>query len=691
MKTLSIPESTPSTSLTRCIPSFLSFNSASTTIQYLSLKSSRIKNISFLSSLPNIYYLDLSHNPIQSFIPFEHINTFGYLSLTAPEGYLERQILSIRKLCVCILDLPIKDEVTKHKFMLNNPNVCVFNNEFIHFGMKIDLYIKYKRGYTYNNNHEVISNEQEINTIHDIDNKHKWKNKSHLFKDKYNIGSNNIVNEIDNERMLLHYHDKIKVKSTINNANSKIKEIISFINEYNSKMIHTYIQYLHINKHLPCYNGNIERIIPIEKEMCLFMWNIYMHINSINPTTYKEEFNMKLFIMKNAYNQMIIITFILLYIIGLLSKELTKCFMCLFIEEIYTKEYKTTLKSMKVKYIEKQVSFLLETNLLYIICFCCLLYDKFIQFDDYNTHNNRNIKIKFLIMNINHILTYHKEACLVYSNNNEYNNSNKFKTKNDYINNTIISFIKHKINYFNESLGLVHFINDYIIHNNYGELLSKNHSNHLQTFVDIKNSMFKICTRSFSLFKESIAEQVYHNIKAKSNVSNRASGFIRKKYNTLNCNCYISSPNNTSLPQSCFNTKEGFYRKSYQSLSSINNSGDLNKQCSRAFSSYSKKNILFNSISNETNTHLDGLIYQQIPNKSMKYIRDIIMSNVNSGDKNKPSRKIEVYVRNGMVRKYVKVKGKDCHKRNFSCKWNYVNLNMSGEKGMNGNNCKGGK
>ena len=166
MKTLSIPSTTASASLTHYLPSFLPVNPSSTTIEYLSLKSCRIKNISFLSALPSIYYLDISDNPIQSFIPFEHTTTFGYLSLTAPEGYLEKQILSIRRLCVCILDLPIRDESIMQKFMLNNPNVCVFNNDLIHFGMKIDLYIKYKRGCIHNNNHERISNEKEINTMH---------------------------------------------------------------------------------------------------------------------------------------------------------------------------------------------------------------------------------------------------------------------------------------------------------------------------------------------------------------------------------------------------------------------------------------------------------------------------------------------------------------------------------------------
>lgn len=97
-------------------------------IEYLSLSQNCIKSITFLQKFPNLFYLNLSNNPIESYEIFNKFNSFGYLSLTPPESFLEKQILTIKKINCVILNLPIKNEETKNKFISNNPNILIFND-----------------------------------------------------------------------------------------------------------------------------------------------------------------------------------------------------------------------------------------------------------------------------------------------------------------------------------------------------------------------------------------------------------------------------------------------------------------------------------------------------------------------------------------------------------------------------------
>ena len=108
-------------------------------IEYLSLRNSLLKNIDFIINMPNLFYLDLYQNPIESFTPFLISNSFGYLCFSPPANYFEQKILSIEKMNAIFLIANIKSISTKKMFLQKNPNILVINNDIIDFDYKIKL------------------------------------------------------------------------------------------------------------------------------------------------------------------------------------------------------------------------------------------------------------------------------------------------------------------------------------------------------------------------------------------------------------------------------------------------------------------------------------------------------------------------------------------------------------------------
>ena len=106
-------------------------------IEYLSLRDSLVKNINFLENLPNIYYLDLYQNPIENYTPLMEARTFGFLSFSSPESYLEKKILCLHNLNAITIKVEIKDRSNYQSFIFKNPNVLIMNNSIIEFSFKI--------------------------------------------------------------------------------------------------------------------------------------------------------------------------------------------------------------------------------------------------------------------------------------------------------------------------------------------------------------------------------------------------------------------------------------------------------------------------------------------------------------------------------------------------------------------------
>ena len=107
-------------------------------LEYLSLVNNYIKNLDFIIYLPDLYYLDVSGNPIESIEALNYKNIFGYLKFSL-ERFNEKKMLNIMGLYCGILEVNLHDKVIFSMFKSKNPDICLFNNEINYFIEKVKL------------------------------------------------------------------------------------------------------------------------------------------------------------------------------------------------------------------------------------------------------------------------------------------------------------------------------------------------------------------------------------------------------------------------------------------------------------------------------------------------------------------------------------------------------------------------
>lgn len=79
----------------------------------------------------------LLNNPVDNYYIFNNFNTFGYLVLSF-EKYLEKNIISIKKVNLWIIDLILEESYEK-TFLIDNPNIIKFNDWIINIFGGIQL------------------------------------------------------------------------------------------------------------------------------------------------------------------------------------------------------------------------------------------------------------------------------------------------------------------------------------------------------------------------------------------------------------------------------------------------------------------------------------------------------------------------------------------------------------------------
>ena len=276
-------------------------------IEYLSLRNSLLKNIDFITNMPNLFYLDLYQNPIETFTPFLVSNSFGYLCFSPPSNYFEQKILSIEKMNAIFLIADIRNISIKKMFLQKNPNVMVINNDIIDFDYKIKI---------------LTVNQGQKNKDSNI-NKNKKK------EDEKNI------TKID-----INFSNKFKVKNKEGCTNKKIIDIENFINEYNTNMI----DFQKDGK----INYNQIKINLEEKKKLIFISDCYLNILKLNnPNNYNyykyipikeknnnniidysnlQNFQINLLIFKNFTIPSLkefLLSILILYIFKILSKDIS--------------------------------------------------------------------------------------------------------------------------------------------------------------------------------------------------------------------------------------------------------------------------------------------------------------------------------------------------------------------------------
>lgn len=472
-------------------------------LEYLSLRYSFIKNIDFIIKMPNLFYLDLYQNPIETFSPFLISNSFGFLCFSPPPNYFEQKILSIEKLNIIFLLADIKDPSIKKTFLQKNPNIMVLNNEILDFEYKIQLYNGYQS--QKNNDKDSQKNEEE--------------------KDNFSFEKNSITSKVE-----IIYSNKFKVKSKEGCTNKKILSIENFIKEYNNKMLSQQkegkinINQLKINLEekrklitiSECYlnllelnNPNNEfyyKYIPIKEKIDSEI------INSAFPSLKHYEINLTIFKKFTIPSlKEFLLSILILYIFKILSKdisfELLKLILLKSHYYLENKERKDNLENDILNILN------LEPNIL--ICLYYKIYD--ILFGIFSNKRLNDIQVKLQMNGIT------DKIMSLIQHQNEFikllkNNTDPLK-QGGIIRNELILYLNQN-NIFNNILMIIQYVDDYIIYNNIQKKLALQNSKDLQFFMNIKNYMY------FSLDKrkenvQSMAEKKFNKIQMKSLFHNK--------------------------------------------------------------------------------------------------------------------------------------------------------------------------
>ena len=463
-------------------------------IEYLSLRNSLIKHIDFIKNMPNIFYLDLLHNPIDVFTPLLFENTYGYLCFSPPSNYFEQRILSIEKLNVIFLNADIKDISIKKNFLQKNPNIMVLNNDIIDFEFKIKLYSCQRESKKFD--------EDESNNL--------------------NFEKNILKSDV-------YYENKFKVKNKEECTNDKILEIEKFFKDYNNKML-----YFQKNGKL---NYKEEKVNLEEKKKLIAISDCYLNILYLNNPKNKSYFKyipIKEKIDKNIienssikYNKInlnifkhfsipslreFLLSVLVLYIFKILSKDITfELLKLILLKSSYYIE-----DDKRKKNLENDILNIINLDSNLFICMYYKIYD--LIFGIYSNKRLNDIQMK---LQMNEITS--KIMNVTNHQNNFINmlksNSDPFK-KSNIIKNELILYLNQN-NIFNNLLMIIQYVDDYIIYNSIQKKLALKNSKDLQFFNDIKNHMYFSLDKKKDNDIQSIAEKNYNKIQMKSLFNNK--------------------------------------------------------------------------------------------------------------------------------------------------------------------------
>ena len=510
-------------------------------IECLSLRNNFIKNISFLLNLPNLYYLDLFGNPIENYKPIIKLGTFGYLSISPPLNYFEKQILSLKSLNIVIFQAEIKDRGIYNNFLMRNPNILVFNNTIIDFGKKIRTFCTMMNFRYYIQN--ILIDKDELPILNNSNNNANKSNnniKGGVFPRK-SIS----IDTINNRDNFLERRLRIRKKDCLN---KKCIEIVEFYEEYNKilfgifknnksnfdkdtlcieekkKFIMIYNTFNYIGQFFS-KNNNYYKYYPKRS-------NISLDTNEISSTNYPN-INIEMFTYLNLLQyKEFVLSIMILYLFSILSKGITyDLILSIFKKTNYYNE------NNKNKYmIESGLKSLLDIEKSFLFAFYYKIYDILFEVSGRNIDLNKlyeiqeRLKLVVIADKINEVLSHQENFIIKYKSNSELCQKNKIISK-DFIKFLFDAKIFHKI------FNIIQFVNDFIIYNNLLDKLGHDFPDDMQFFTEIQGLILSNFDKNNEM-KESMADKNYNKIQISSLLNNK---FFFKNENYFRTNQNISS------------------------------------------------------------------------------------------------------------------------------------------------------
>lgn len=510
-------------------------------IEYLSLKYNHIHSLNFIKYLPNLYYLDISENPLEDIEALNIKKIFGYLKLSF-ERYSERKLLNINGLFCGIFELYLYDESLLALFQNNNPFIILFNNKINYFYDKVlsdeQKYSKCTRRYSFktlriniinekkedlkypnekeNEEDETFSKEKtEINKNNmNYKNSNRQPKRRSSFKLKYNFL--NFYN-YEFKSKTIKIKDKINMKGIKNEIkNEGLLKIKKFFDAYNVTIMHIFNNYSICGRKskLPIkskYLKKYKEYLIIEKKKLILLNNIYQILSSYNIqkkknkffTINKENINVNPYVdnieilklnnyIKCIYTDpniaVIVLIVLLFYCLGIISNLM----MNTIIRYLLIKYYKY-LDGINIPNLENE-----NTN----FHFLCYYYDNYEniknKFECSDIKDNKILKI----MDILDMTKITLKSNLLFFNKRKIEKNNL----NDINNNKYIEEIKYleSLEIKDEILSLLIYLCDFIIYDNIEQLLINggypNEYSYLIKFKEvIKEKQFNLKEKDIAL------------------------------------------------------------------------------------------------------------------------------------------------------------------------------------------------
>ena len=504
-------------------------------IECLSLQNNFIKNVSFLHHLPNIYYLDLFGNHIESYKPLIKHGTFGFLSFSPPRNYFEKKILNLNYLNVIILQIEIEDKSVYNNLIAGNPNILVFNDTIIDFNKKVRIFntVIGLRYYI----HNLLSDNEDMKILR-------------ISTNNYNIIKNKNKDESLSLRDIL-LEKKLKIKHR-HTTNPKCLEIINFFEEYNTNLFNIFkssrskfnsdILCTEERKKLLMINKTINII---SKFFCIDSEFVklnkgYLNQRRVSLSIKYPDINIEIFsYLEFPQYKEFVLSILILYLLSIFSKDITLYLMLLMFRKT---KYFHESENNKSK-INRNIKSLFDINKAYLFSFYYKIYDiLFNQTEEKtNAENIKNIKKRLNLISItdkiNEILSY--EEIFI----KDYNSDQNISQKNKII---IKDFILFLFNYkiFHEIINIFQFVNDFLIYNKLYNQLENSFPKDVHFFCEIQGLLL-IYYNKYDETKESLADKIYDKIQSNYLLGNK---FYFKKARLKGKNPFLFSMHKVFYP-----------------------------------------------------------------------------------------------------------------------------------------------
>ena len=417
-------------------------------LEFLSLRNNSLRNIDFITELPNLFYLDLYQNAIEDFSALTIKNIFGFLRLSI-DTFNEKKLLSIKNLTINILMLQIQDQKILKHLKYHNPNITLLNNQLNYM---FDSLNKKE------NRRSTLMNYTSMKDLNEM--KKKKKNSGYHL----NLSNENLIN-------IQKYYDRYEKtnKKILNvlgiNTIKELKNNREYIKLEKDKLLllcQTYIKILHFNNNVNNFYINNKSFMDFDINLHQIKFLLLSDLFRNNDNILKETDIIRI--------RLIILTSVLMLFLNTISENLCVNLINYILETHFNFK------------LEDLIPTNLNFNSIHLFSIYFFLYDDFMK-------EVKQLKLKNIFYE--KIINIISMDSLILKGNELVKSFHEFQElKQQY---SKILLIKHKIHFiknmglYNDFSVILQFFSDYIVYENISNVfLNRNLSTEYSDFIQFK-------------------------------------------------------------------------------------------------------------------------------------------------------------------------------------------------------------